>query len=53
MADFDIGAEIKSHAAARKGKTLEEIYQKKSPREHILIRPETYVGPVEAHTEDQ
>jgi len=27
-----------------KKKTVEEIYQKKSPREHVLLRPDTYVG---------
>eukprot|EP01084_Bolivina_argentea_P113088 201633_1 len=28
-------------------KAVEEIYQKKSPREHVLLRPDTYVGSVE------
>ena len=27
-------------------KTLEEIYQKKTQYEHILLRPDTYVGSV-------
>ena len=27
---------------AAKGKTIEEIYQKKSQLEHILLRPDTY-----------
>lgn len=27
-----------------KEKTLEELYQKKTPIEHILLRPDTYVG---------
>ena len=40
-------------ASPKTKKTVEEIYQKKSQREHILIRPETYVGPIEAETEDQ
>ena len=26
------------------GKTIEEIYQQKTPLEHILDRPDTYVG---------
>ena len=28
-------------------KTIEEIYQKKTPLEHILLRPDTYIGSVE------
>jgi len=32
-------------------KTVEQIYQKKSPREHVLLRPDTYVGSVERGTE--
>jgi len=31
----------------RRGKTVEEIYQKKTQVEHILLRPDTYVGSVE------
>ena len=29
----------------------DQIYQKKSPREHVLLRPDTYVGSVERGTE--
>jgi DNA topoisomerase-2 len=32
------------------GKTIEQIYQKKSQLEHILIRPDTYIGSVEEQT---
>lgn len=37
---------------AKKGskKTIEQIYQKKSQLEHILIRPDTYIGSVELLT---
>eukprot|EP00418_Pyrodinium_bahamense_P030066 CAMPEP_0179152694 /NCGR_PEP_ID=MMETSP0796-20121207/74211_1 /TAXON_ID=73915 /ORGANISM="Pyrodinium bahamense, Strain pbaha01" /LENGTH=1246 /DNA_ID=CAMNT_0020853911 /DNA_START=22 /DNA_END=3762 /DNA_ORIENTATION=- len=31
----------------RRGKTIEQIYQKKSQLEHILLRPDTYVGSIE------
>jgi len=31
----------------RKGKTIEQIYQKKTQLEHILLRPDTYVGSIE------
>ena len=33
------------------GKTIEEMYQKKSQLEHILLRPDTYIGSVEKHTQ--
>jgi DNA topoisomerase-2 len=29
------------------GKALEEIYQKKTQLEHILLRPDTYIGSTE------
>ena len=32
-------------------KTIEEIYQKKTQLEHILLRPDTYIGSVEKHTQ--
>jgi len=31
----------------KRGKTVEEMYQKKTQVEHILLRPDTYVGSVE------
>ncbi|KAJ3370984.1 DNA topoisomerase 2 [Allomyces arbusculus] len=39
-----------SSSAARTGagKTVEETYQRKSQIEHILLRPDTYIGTVEA-----
>jgi DNA topoisomerase-2 len=30
-------------------KTVEEIYQKKTQLEHILLRPDTYIGSAEHH----
>jgi hypothetical protein len=33
-----------------KGKTIEEIYKKKTQLEHILDRPDTYVGKFEEQT---
>lgn len=41
-----------SHAKGREGKTIEEIYQKKTQLEHILLRPDTYVGSTEAQTQE-
>ncbi len=34
-------------ATKKKSKTIEETYQKKSQLEHILLRPDTYIGSVE------
>ena len=33
------------------GKAIEEIYQKKSQLEHILLRPDTYIGSTEKQTQ--
>jgi len=42
------------HAAgdspANKRLSVERIYQKKSQLEHILLRPDTYIGSVETQT---
>merc|ERR1719171_1158416 len=50
-------AGLKSKAGAedgsklKRGKTVEQIYQKKTQVEHILLRPDTYVGSIE-HQDD-
>jgi len=36
----------------RRGKTIEQIYQKKTPLEHILLRPDTYVGSCDFQNQD-
>lgn len=33
-------------------KTIEETYQKKTPLEHILLRPDTYIGSVEKEVQN-
>lgn len=38
-------------APAPTKKTIEEMYQKKSQLEHILLRPDTYIGSIEKHTQ--
>ncbi|CAK1585943.1 unnamed protein product [Parnassius mnemosyne] len=43
-------AEAAPPAKGQKG-TIEKIYQKKSQLEHILLRPDTYIGSVERATE--
>ena len=40
-----------SAAGDAAGKTIEEMYQKKTQLEHILLRPDTYVGSVQKHTQ--
>ena len=35
-------------AAGKTGKTVEQVYVKKTQLEHILLRPDTYIGSVEA-----
>lgn len=32
-------------------KTIEETYQKKTPKEHILLRPDTYIGSIDKDTQ--
>ncbi|GAB4828068.1 DNA topoisomerase 2 [Ancistrocladus abbreviatus] len=44
-------ANIPYVAGGGSGKTIEETYQKKSQLEHILLRPDTYIGSVEKHTQ--
>lgn len=41
-----------SHTKGREGKSIEQIYQKKTQLEHILLRPDTYVGSTEAQVQD-
>ena len=38
---------VKKAPKASKGKTIEETYTKKTQLEHILLRPDTYIGSVE------
>ncbi|KAJ7982233.1 DNA topoisomerase 2 [Quillaja saponaria] len=40
-----------NNANMASAKTIEEMYQKKSQLEHILLRPDTYVGSIEKHTQ--
>jgi len=49
-ADFGSDEEVAEQlkASTRRGKkSVEQTYQKKTPQEHILLRPDTYVGSVE------
>jgi DNA topoisomerase II len=42
----------RSRLSGKKERTIEEIYQKKSQLEHILLRPDSYVGSVERQRQD-
>ncbi len=39
---------LKKKTAKAGKKTIEEIYQKKTQLEHILLRPDTYIGSIES-----
>jgi len=36
---------------AKKRLSVERVYQKKTPLEHVLLRPDTYIGSIEFHTQ--
>mmetsp|Transcript_25018 Transcript_25018/g.40199 ORF Transcript_25018/g.40199 Transcript_25018/m.40199 type:complete len:1246 (+) Transcript_25018:79-3816(+) len=42
---------LEEMSKSRKRKSVEQTYQKKSPVEHILLRPDTYVGSTEKQEE--
>ncbi|XP_044855661.1 DNA topoisomerase 2-alpha isoform X2 [Mauremys mutica] len=46
-----VGKGRQEAAAARKRLSVERIYQKKTQLEHILLRPDTYIGSVEFVTQ--
>lgn len=46
-----LGGDVAPKKPANKKLTVEKIYQKKSQLEHILLRPDTYIGSVEPVTE--
>jgi DNA topoisomerase-2 len=50
MMDEDDSDDVKAPVVkkANKKKTVEEIYQKKTQLEHILLRPDTYIGSIES-----
>lgn len=47
MSAVENGAGSTAPPAKKKEKTIEGTYQKKSQLEHILLRPDTYIGSVE------
>lgn len=42
---------MENGSKAGSSKAIEKMYQKKSQLEHILLRPDTYIGSVEKHTD--
>lgn len=49
--NVNVAAKAPPAASRGGGKTIEEMYQKKSQLEHILLRPDTYIGSIEKHTQ--
>jgi DNA topoisomerase-2 len=45
-------SKTKAKAKITNIKTDAEKYDKKTPREHVLLRPDTYIGDIESTTED-
>ena len=41
-APVNVAKKAKAPAAKKGGRTIEEMYQKKTQLEHILLRPDTY-----------
>lgn len=50
MSSAQSNGDVQAKAKVQKG-SIEKIYQKKSQLEHILLRPDTYIGSVERATE--
>jgi len=48
LGEKDVNAAKPASSSSSDGKAIEDIYQKKTQLEHILLRPDTYVGSVEA-----
>eukprot|EP00897_Mesotaenium_endlicherianum_P007582 jgi/Mesen1/6852/ME000351S05970 len=42
-------AALNSDGSVAAGRTIEQTYLKKTPLEHVLLRPDTYVGSIEKH----
>ncbi|XP_032456778.1 DNA topoisomerase 2 isoform X2 [Nasonia vitripennis] len=51
MSGMENGAGDGGGGSKKKEKTIEGMYQKKTQLEHILLRPDTYIGSVEPVTE--
>lgn len=52
MIDVENAAPNVAPKAAKKGaKSIEQTYTKKTQLEHILLRPDTYVGSIDPHTQ--
>ncbi|PWN50958.1 type II DNA topoisomerase [Violaceomyces palustris] len=50
--DRDVSIKLPTPKKMSNGKTASQTYQKLSQLEHVLKRPDTYIGSVEKHTED-
>ena len=43
---------LKTGTGKSSGTAVEDVYQKKTQREHVLLRPDTYIGSTDAVTKD-
>ncbi|KAL0587421.1 hypothetical protein ABG067_003040 [Albugo candida] len=50
--DDDDGSEYPERKTSSKKQTIEQIYQKKTQLQHILLRPDTYVGSIDPVTQN-
>ena len=48
LAQYQAKKKVVKKRTTSKAKPVEEIYQKKTQLEHILLRPDTYIGSVES-----
>jgi DNA topoisomerase II len=46
-----MATEVRKVLGEKNTKTIEEKYQKKTQLEHVLLRPDTYIGSVESTTQ--
>ncbi|KAG8480258.1 hypothetical protein CXB51_024810 [Gossypium anomalum] len=51
VADSKLPLQSSNNVNTKASKTIEETYQKKTQLEHILLRPDTYIGSIEQHTQ--
>ncbi|KAE8670742.1 DNA topoisomerase 2 [Hibiscus syriacus] len=51
VTDSNLPLQSGNNANIKASKTIEETYQKKTQLEHILLRPDTYIGSIEQHAQ--
>ncbi|EFA77223.1 DNA topoisomerase II [Heterostelium album PN500] len=46
------GGTTASNTKVAKSKSIEDVYQKKTPTEHVLLRPDSYIGTIQTIEDD-